>query len=76
MLYSDFLIMSRAIVARWRDWSGHGIEHLVLRTELNRIVAEGVVLAAAEERPFAATNRIECDAEWRVTRTKSAVSDS
>jgi hypothetical protein len=41
--------MSQAIVARWRDWSGHGIEHLVPRTESNRIVAEGVVLTAVEE---------------------------
>jgi uncharacterized protein len=65
--------MSRPIVARWRDWSGKGIEHLVLRTELNRIVAEGVVLAAAEERPFAAMYRIECDTEWRARATQARV---
>jgi uncharacterized protein len=73
MIYSGSLIMSRTIVARWRDWSGNGIEHLVLRAESDRIVADGVVLAAAEERPFAATYRIECDAEWRVTATQARV---
>jgi hypothetical protein len=62
--------MDRIIVARWHDWSGNGVEHLVLRTESDRIVAEGVALAAAEQRPFAATYRIECDAVWRVQVTQ------
>jgi hypothetical protein len=34
------------IVARWQDWTGSGIEHLVLTEEANQIVAEAAILGA------------------------------
>jgi hypothetical protein len=64
--------MERTIVARWQDWSGTGIEHLVLRERSDGIVAEGVTLATVDSRAFAASYRIECD-EWRVKTTYARV---
>src|SRR5262249_61777697 len=57
--------MNTTIVARWQDWSGDGIQHLVLNMRPDRIVAEGVVLATAEGSRFAAIYRIECDVMWQ-----------
>ncbi|MGH6959081.1 MAG: putative glycolipid-binding domain-containing protein, partial [Dongiaceae bacterium] len=60
--------MNRTIVARWRDWSGDGIQHLVLREESAGIVAEAAVLGTAEKFYFAARYRIHCDGAWRVRK--------
>jgi hypothetical protein len=57
--------MDKTIVARWQDWSGDGVQHLVVRMRSDSIVAEGVVLTAADRIHFAATYRVECDASWR-----------
>jgi hypothetical protein len=65
--------MSRMIVARWQDWSGDGIQHLVLRKGPEEIVAEAVVLFAAEETRFAARFRILCDDTWRVRRAEAGL---
>lgn len=62
--------MSRKIVARWQDWSGKGIEHLVLREEPDEIAAEAVVVGAIDDDTFAARYRICCDGSWRVTTLK------
>src|SRR5262245_7859692 len=59
--------MNKTIAARWQDWSGEGLQHLVLRIQSDRIVAEGMVLATIEGRHFAATYRVECDTSWRAT---------
>src|SRR5262249_52267104 len=61
--------MDRTIVARWQDWSGDGLQHLVLRTRAQVIVAEGIVLASQAGGGFGATYRIECDRSWRVRMT-------
>ena len=65
--------MDRLIVARWQEWSGRGIEHLVLSERPGRILAEGVVLATVEASHFAAAYHIECDAAWRVKTTRARV---
>src|SRR5262249_41082704 len=61
--------MDRTIVARWQDWSGDGMQHLVLRMQSNVIVAEGIVVASQGGRAFGATYRIESDLDWRVRMT-------
>lgn len=54
-------------VARWRDWEGTGIEHLVLAKGAEDVVAESVLLGAAETGMlFAVRYRIRCDSSWRV----------
>jgi hypothetical protein len=63
--------MDSTIVARWQDWSGDGLQHLVLRMRSDRIVAEGVIVATVEGVHFAATYRVECDAAWRTRVTKA-----
>ena len=63
--------MDRTIVARWQDWSGDGLQHLVLRMRSDRIVAEGVIVATPEGVHFAATYRVECDAAWRTSVIKA-----
>jgi hypothetical protein len=64
--------MSRKIIVRWHDWSGKGIEHLVLREGPDEIVAEAVLLGTAEEAVFAARYRIFCDDSWRVRKAEIA----
>jgi uncharacterized protein len=65
--------MSGTQVRRWRDWSGAGIQHVELRERGELVIAEGAVLGAADDRPFAARFRIECDRAWRVRRMEAAV---
>jgi hypothetical protein len=65
--------MNGTTVVRWQDWSGQGIQHLVLREEPDRVVAEAAVLSTAEELPFAAWFRIHCDRAWRVRRAEAGV---
>jgi len=57
---------TRPIVARWRDWAGQSLEHLVLREGADAIFAESAILGSADEDPFAAWYRIVCDRAWRV----------
>jgi hypothetical protein len=58
------------IVARWQDWSGEGIQHLVLRVEPERIVAEAVILATEGGAHLGARLTIECDGAWRTRRVE------
>src|SRR5262245_22107267 len=67
--------MDRLIVARWQDWSGDGVQHLVMRKQSDVIVAEGIVLASQGRRAFGATYRIECDLTWRVRMTRVRLID-
>lgn len=65
--------MERTVVARWQEWSGNGIEHLVLHEGPDRILAEAVISATVEAYHFAVLYRIECDAGWRVKTTYARV---
>ena len=51
-------------VARWEDWSGRGLEHLVLTERATDILAVAVCIVA-DEPPYAVRYRAECDAQWR-----------
>jgi uncharacterized protein len=64
--------MSRTVTARWTDWEGRGLEHLVLRFEDTRIVAEGALLSGGEE-PVAAIYRVQCNSRWRVRAASISV---
>ena len=50
--------MSNKITVRWQDWSGTGLEHLVLREDSDGITAEAVILATTEAEDLAARYRI------------------
>jgi hypothetical protein len=65
--------MTRTIVARWRDWPGTGLQHLVLAGRDDGIVAEASVIGSEDGMPFAARFRIECDKAWRVRRMAADV---
>ena len=56
--------MSSVSVARWEDWSGRGLQHLVLTERPDGVVADAVCVVV-EEGTFAARYRIRCDAGWR-----------
>jgi uncharacterized protein len=60
----------KPIVARWRDWAGESLEHLVLREDPDAIVVESAVLGMADGSAFAARYRIVCDRSWQVRRAK------
>jgi uncharacterized protein len=63
----------KPIVARWQDWAGESLEHLVLREGTDAIVAESAVLGIADGSAFAARYRIVCDRSWRVRSAKFGV---
>lgn len=57
--------MNTTIVARWQDWPGKSLDHLVLREGSDEISADAVLLATADDSVFAARYRIRCDGHWR-----------
>ena len=59
-------MLTQQIVARWTDWTGSGVEHLVLDVGADSITANGVVLSSSAAERFAARYRVVCDAAWRV----------
>jgi hypothetical protein len=62
------VFVSRTVVARWRDWSGEGVEHLVLRERLDGIHAEAAVIGVDDAERFALRYRVTCDAGWCARR--------
>jgi hypothetical protein len=64
------------IVARWRDWSGEGLEHLVLRDGSSGWLAESLVIGDAEGARFAAHYIVECDSEWRTREAAVSITGS
>jgi uncharacterized protein len=62
--------MNKSIVARWKPWSGKGLEHLVLRVGASGIVADSVVLGSSDGDDFAIRYRLRCDRAWRVRRAE------
>jgi hypothetical protein len=58
--------MSKKTIARWRDWHGNSIEHLVLKETGHSINAESVIISKDDANPYAARYQIVCDNEWRV----------
>jgi hypothetical protein len=57
------------IIARWSDWTGTGVEHLVLTYNTDAITADAVVISDGDGR-FAARYRVVCDPGWRVRLTE------
>lgn len=62
--------MTTIIAARWRDWAGEGLQHLVLTQGPDAIVAEAVVVGEEEGERFGARFRIACDAAWHTRRVE------
>jgi hypothetical protein len=56
--------MERRIVARWQDWSGKGIEHIVVTFAQKSNSADGVVIGAADGQQVAVRYQIRCDSSW------------
>jgi hypothetical protein len=59
--------VSATTIARWRDWAGTGIEHLVLTEDPDEIVAESALLGTTDVGSvYAMRYRIRCDPSWKV----------
>jgi len=56
------------IVARWRDWAGQGLEHLVLRGGKRGWLAISSVIGETDGERFAAEHIVECDPKWRTKK--------
>jgi len=56
------------IVARWQDWAGEGLEHLVLRDGNSGWLTESLVIGDADGERFAIQYVVECEPEWRTTK--------
>jgi uncharacterized protein len=65
--------MTNRIVARWNDWAGTGLEHLVLREAADEVVADAAILGSADDELFAARYRIVCDGAWCVRKVAIAL---
>jgi hypothetical protein len=57
------------IVARWREWKGDGLQHLVLASQGDRMLAEAVAISS-DPHPFAACYMIAADAGWLTRRVE------
>ena len=66
-------IMSR--FARWAAESGFGLEHLVIRQELNIMVAEGLVIGDRFSSAYAAHYRIELAQDWSTRKVSVGLAD-
>ncbi len=64
--------MSEKIIVRWHDWSGKGIEHLVLHEGSDETIAEAAILGTTGDEVFAARYWILCDKSWRVRKAEIA----
>jgi hypothetical protein len=53
------------VVARWQDWDGNGLEHLVLQDRGNGFTAESSVIGEADGERFAVQYTVVCDRDWR-----------
>src|ERR1700676_311685 len=62
--------MTDRIIARWQDWAGAGLEHLILTSRPGEIVAESMILATVDDEPIAVRYRISCDSTWRVRKAE------
>ena len=58
--------MTQNIVARWQNWTGDSLEHLVLHLGATQIAAESAILGTDAGDAFAARYHVLCDARWRV----------
>ena len=50
----------------WRSWNGPGLEHLCFSEDAGGAVADGVVVAATDERRYRLRYHVVTDADWRV----------
>ena len=67
------MTVARTIVARWRDETGLGLEHCVIREHGDGVLVESVVIGGEGDPRFAARYRIACDARWRVRNAEISV---
>ena len=56
--------MNKRIVARWKDWSGSGMEHTVIQVSRDAISIEGTVISGGDGDPFAVRYRLGCGGVW------------
>ena len=61
--------MGKDIAARWEDWDGQGLQHVLLKEIGGRFLAEGSIIVLGNPA-FAGEFKIECDAGWRVRRAE------
>lgn len=61
------------IIARWQDWQGRGLEHLVLSQTANGISADSAIIATVDDRALAVRYRVFCDASWHVKKAEIGV---
>lgn len=57
----------------WQAWDGPGLGHLHLAVRDSGIVADGMVVGVADERPFRLAYEVRCDAYWRVRAARVGV---
>jgi uncharacterized protein len=65
--------MSGTIVARWQNWLGTGLQHVVLREGPQDVDIEAAVIVTEEETRFAARFHILCDSSWCVRKVEAEV---
>ncbi len=59
-------------VARWAGLEDGGLEHLSLRVESERVVADAIVIGDASA-PFGLSYRLTCDGDWRVREVQATL---
>jgi hypothetical protein len=60
-------------IARWHDWSGSDLQHLVLNETAERITVDLGIITTVDDERFAMTLNIVCDPQWHVREVAAAV---
>jgi hypothetical protein len=58
---------------RWRDWSGCGLEHVVLSERARYIDIQSAVISGPASAAFAALYSFKLDSDWRVIEMRASV---
>jgi hypothetical protein len=64
--------MDMTIAARWREWEGDGIQHLVLNVRRDGLSVDAFAISS-DPHPFAARYRIAIDTDWLTRRVDVAL---
>ena len=65
--------MQSTRICRWRDWTGTGLEHLVLAPFGAGMLAESTVLLPQPEGSMAARYKVTIDPQWKVQAFEAAL---
>ncbi len=63
----------KTTIARWYDWTGSDLQHIVLRETPKQITVDSVIITTVDDERFAMTLHIACDPNWHVREVEALI---